>query len=544
MVYKEEALEFLGITKWHKLGYTGKGIKIMSDEKICEKYSKNVISPKGVKSKRSHGDEVMAHIKLVAPDAEHIAYPFSGSFGSDTYKCDCVEYIKNNNVHVFTTSCLSSSINSGKELAMQDCIDSGCIFFAAAGNDGSINKGDDTAVMGEARSDKYLAIGGIKPKFTGKYDEEDNPIYDWDNLYKVGYSSEGKELDYVTVAEIMGVSGTSFCSPVFAGMVALVQQFFLEKAGRTLTREEMITFINDNLIDTDIEGFDIRTGYGLFILPEPSEIRISNYVTNTNIGIIDYGGIPEIKESNMFNQNNYGNIPYPSKELPNATVKSGGCGLCCSANVLQHFGIKVDIKALAEYFCDAGIRVNGGTDMQKASEYIKALVKCEVVKTNSEEELKKYLSKGAIAIANIDGVNNIFSSEGHFVNVIGINDDMFTVFDVGYYEGKFDSEYRRKYVTVGKENGNVVQYCKTEVLNLDTKNRNPNYYIFYKEEGGEDMPRYKTVEEMPEYYRKDIQELIAKGIIAGRGGKLGLDLSDDMCRMAIYAKKIFEQGGK
>ena len=63
-------------------------------------------------------------------------------------------------------------------------------------------------------------------------------------------------------------------------------------------------------------------------------------------------------------------------------------------------------------------------------------------------------------------------------------------------------------------------------------------------EGEEDMPRYKTVEEMPEYYQKDIQELIDRGIIAGRGGEAGLDLSDDMCRMAIYAKKIFENGGK
>ena len=56
--------------------------------------------------------------------------------------------------------------------------------------------------------------------------------------------------------------------------------------------------------------------------------------------------------------------------------------------------------------------------------------------------------------------------------------------------------------------------------------------------------RYKTVEEMPEYYRKDIQELIDGGIIVGRGGEAGLDLSDDMCRMAIYAKKIFEIGAK
>lgn len=97
MGYKEEALDFLGITKWHNLGYTGKGIKILSDEKVCQKIHPDVISPNGFKSKRGHGDDVMAHIKLVAPDATLIAFPFSGSFGS-TYNCPSAEYIKENKV--------------------------------------------------------------------------------------------------------------------------------------------------------------------------------------------------------------------------------------------------------------------------------------------------------------------------------------------------------------------------------------------------------------------------------------------------------------
>lgn len=283
MGYKEEALDFLGITKWHNLGYTGKGIKILSDEKVCEKYHSDVVSPEGFHSKRGHGDDVMLYIKLVAPDATFIAYPLSGTWGTNTYKSDCAEYIKNQGVHIFTTSSLSSSISLSKEKAMQDCIEAGCIFFAAAGNKN--NKG----VYGESKSDKYLAIGGVKPRYN-------NGVYDWNDLYKVGYSSVGKELDYVTVAEILGTPGTSFCSPVFAGMIGLVQQFFLEKVGRILTRTEMISFINDNLLDTDAEGFDIYTGYGLFRLPDPETIKISDYATDINVGTsIDYGGFSEVR---------------------------------------------------------------------------------------------------------------------------------------------------------------------------------------------------------------------------------------------------------
>ena len=287
MGYKEDALDFLGITAWHKAGYTGKGIKILSDEKVSEKYHSDVISPLGFRSKRGHGDDVMLHIKLVAPDAEFIAYPFTGTFGANDYKCNCADYIRNQGVHIFTTSCTGQYPAGGKQKAIQDCIKSGCIFFGAAGND---NK---KGIKPEIQYEGYLAIGGVRPKFEGNYNG-DEPIYNWNNFVKVGYSSVGEELDFVTLAEILGASGTSFCAPVFAAMVGLVQQFFIEKIGRRLTRPEMEHFIADNLLDVDIEGFDIRTGHGLFILPDPTTIKITDYVTDTNIGGIDYSGFPSV----------------------------------------------------------------------------------------------------------------------------------------------------------------------------------------------------------------------------------------------------------
>lgn len=287
MGYKEEALDFLGVTKWHKLGYTGSGIKIMSDERVCNKAHPDVISPNGFKSDWTHGDDVMVHIKIIAPDATFIAYPFSGSFHSDTYNCKCAEYIIENNVLIFTTSSLSSSINAGKEKAMQDCIDSGCIFFTAAGNQGT------QGIHGEAKSEKYLAIGGIKPYYNSKTRK-----YEWDKLSKTNYSSVGKELDYVTIAEISNAVGTSFCSPVFASMCGLVQQFFILKANRPLTRAEMILFISDNLIDVDASGFDKNTGRGIFILPDPDTIDIKKYCKDYNADVITNEDTKEIINQN------------------------------------------------------------------------------------------------------------------------------------------------------------------------------------------------------------------------------------------------------
>lgn len=290
MGYKEDALDFLGITKWHKAGYTGKGIKIVSDEKVCEKNHPDVISPAGFKSKRGHGDDVMLHIKLVAPDAEFIAYPFTGTFGADTYKCNCAEYIKENEVHIFTTSCTGQYPAGGKQKAIQDCIKSGCIFFGAAGND------DEKGIKPEIRYEGYLAIGGVRPKFEGNYNG-DEPIYNWNNFVKVGYSSVGRELDFVTLAEILGAHGTSFCAPIDAPMVGLVQQFFIDKTKRRLKWDEAILFMRDNTLDVDVEGFDIRTGHGLFRLPTFDKIDIQRYVPEYSKPVyIDYGGIPQVED--------------------------------------------------------------------------------------------------------------------------------------------------------------------------------------------------------------------------------------------------------
>ena len=289
MSYKEEALDFLGVTAWHKAGYKGKGIKIVSDELVIAKGNEDIIAPLGYHTKSGHGDNVMKHIRMIAPAATLISFPFSGTFKSDSYECKCADYIIQNKCHVFTSSYLSGEVNKNKEVAMQYCIDVGCIFFAAAGNKSS-------EIHGEARSEKFYAIGGVKPYST-------TGVYNWNKIQRVSYSGTGKELDFVTLAEILGSNGTSFCSPVIAGMCALVQEFFLEKTGRTLNRKTMERFMKDNCIDLEVEGWDKNTGYGLFVLPNPDTIKISDYVTDINVGDltggIDYSGFPQIGSDNM-----------------------------------------------------------------------------------------------------------------------------------------------------------------------------------------------------------------------------------------------------
>lgn len=498
MSYKKESLDFLGITRWHELGYTGKGVKIMSDEKVSQKKHPDVISPKGYKSTSGHGDDVMSHLKLVAPDATFIAYPMSvNSDGKGGYISPCADYIKNQGITIFTTSATSGNITKYKEKAIQDCIDKGCTFFAAAGND---NK---KGMRGEVKSEKYLAIGGVKPTYI-------NGTWDFTKLKKVNYSSVGEELDYVAIVEVLGVPGTSFGEPLFSGMCALVQQFFIEKIGRVLFRKELEIFINDNLIDVDEKGFDIKTGNGLFVLPEPSTIDAYKYV-DISEGVY-YGGMPQVEDIKIKQM-----LLTPSKYTrPQTKIKPTA--------IAWHYVGNPNTTALANRNYFEGLKDSHET---KASSHYIIGLEGEIIQCIPDVE-KSFCTNEA---------------NDYTISVECCHPDI---------TGKFTEATYKSMIWLGRY---LMQKhgIKNNIRHYDVTGKtcpkwfvdNPSEWEKFKAElEVEEVTRYKTVEEMPEYYRKDIQELIDRKIIAGRGGEAGLDLSDDMCRMAIYAKKIFEGGNK
>ena len=278
---KEKILNYLGITKWHELGYTGKGIKIMSIEPVSSKNKfPNVIAINGYNGGKlqdcNHADNVMAQMMEIAPGSEFYTCSKEAT-AEGSWKPLYLDYILKNNIHLFTSSRLNKLYETGttKEKYMQECIDNGTTFCIAAGNVEIVGGRD---IYNEAKSDKYLTIGACN--------------FDDGEVWKVYSSCEGEELDYMTIVGYDGESGTSFATNRFSAMLALVQQFFNEKIGRTLRRSELIKFINDNVKDLKTEGHDIYTGHGLFILPEPSTIDIYKYVINEGV---DYGGFPEVR---------------------------------------------------------------------------------------------------------------------------------------------------------------------------------------------------------------------------------------------------------
>ena len=279
---QKEIMKFLGITKWHNAGYTGKGISILSMEQVKSQSNfPYVTAINGFgNDDNGHGSRVMEQMKVIAPDSNFFTCSKEGS--TDDWKPLYLDYILKNNIPLVTSSKLSSinELSSGIEEYMQECIDNGTTFFVGAGNKTALGGKD---IYAEAKSDKYLAIGAC--------------TYNEGTVGKAFYSCEGEELDYMAISGWNGESGTSYATNRFCAMCALVQQFFLEKAGRTLYRHELINFINDNTMDLKVEGFDNETGHGLFILPSPDAINVSDYANDINVTSegIYYGGIPQME---------------------------------------------------------------------------------------------------------------------------------------------------------------------------------------------------------------------------------------------------------
>ena len=205
-----------------------------------------------------------------------------------------------------------------------------------------------------------------------------------------------------------------------------------------------------------------------------------------------------------YNQNNYANVPYPSPDLPKATVKSGGCGVCCASMIVENLiAHQIGPKLMATYSINKKARVSGGTDMNALAKAISADYGLILDITNDELILLNHLRKGGMAIANVGGNRGgyvgVFSSEGHYIVVAGLNSEgKVIVLDPGYYPGKFNLAGRKGKVTVSSNQC----VCDISVLAKDTENRSPAYWLFERK-----------VEEVPEWMKKIMSDAKAVGLI-------------------------------
>lgn len=286
-----------GVQKFHDAGYYGSRVHAASGE--C--WSVNDFNPDGLVSDptgvntggSSHARITAATFFQVAPQATLAMFKSSGKFSGtgkiyeesgktyvSTIMDDMFPIIDDYEITAMFTS-LNSAGNDEYRADYSKAMQEHPYFCScfSAGNDGegTYNK--------QMKVEEVFGIGGFtlndgnnkgKPTIFGLSGsgDEDDPIYvdfcaPFGAWYHTDLSSDNPKAYYAT--------GTSLSAPWFAGMICLVNDFFIDKTGKPLTREKMRQFMIDCCYDMATEGEDYRTGWGAPCLPDPSEIDIAKY---------------------------------------------------------------------------------------------------------------------------------------------------------------------------------------------------------------------------------------------------------------------------
>lgn len=147
----------------------------------------------------------------------------------------------------------------------------------------------------------------------------------------------------------------------------------------------------------------------------------------------------------------WSNYPYPSQELPYATLASAGCGVACGAMIVSMLKQIVLPTEIADMFLKDGIRVNGGTSNRAFDSYITDKYGLKVEKKWKLDDAVTCLKKGGLVVARCLGNRGeLFcgKNQGHFIVLSGYNNGTIEVFDPYLTTNKFNTSYRKGKVNV------------------------------------------------------------------------------------------------
>lgn len=264
-----------GVDKFHAAGYYGERVIAASGEKWDWKEGDGdgcYLNPFGYTGGTDHGGLTAGVFHGVAPKAKLVMVSSGGRFSSNSYKTDLMDkgfpYFEENGVTCMTTSL---SVTHGSKPFYND-LDAwleklpNFVPCWCAGNDG---EGKVCKIGREGYSPEVIVVGAAEQGSNGK----------WKTTGFSGSSDEQWVVDFCAPGYAFGSSGTSVATPYLCGMIALVNDFFIDKTGKPLTRKAMVQFLKDCCVDIEDEGPDFRSGYGMPCLPDPADIDVWKYQT-------------------------------------------------------------------------------------------------------------------------------------------------------------------------------------------------------------------------------------------------------------------------
>lgn len=188
------------------------------------------------------------------------------------------------------------------------------------------------------------------------------------------------------------------------------------------------------------------------------------------------------------NQLEYEDVPYPTDvEHPDSdyakkgNIRRAGCGLCSVCMMLDRVcGAALSLTECRDLSVSIGANHAVGTDMQILAPEVAKRFHLRLKMTDDSGQMAACLHQGGAAIVNVGGDHGqhigTFSNGGHYIVAISEAGGEFCLLDPSWTSEKYQAEPRRSRV---RQEGKKL-YASADVLEQDTANRSPAYYLFYR----------------------------------------------------------------
>ena len=464
----------LGVPAWHNAGYTGKrGLTITGEDD---------------NSKNSHGYFTrLSHLEI-APDRQ-IVYPgtkYEGKLNGDSL-CQKAEELG-------ADVAFLSSIQSEDSWENAVCPDS---FFisAGAGNDSVSDYSE------QIKDEQVYGIGALT-------------LLNGTQLIPDYYSSESEYVDFAVPSSLWIENrhqvGTSFSTPVLAGLVALVNDFFIDKTGQPLKRKRMYEFLKAHCMDVSVEGKDVKTGWGMPVLPPPETIDIWRW-QDKPVKVSEILKLAQSQIGVKENPANSNNVKY-NTDYYGREINDSAYAWCA-----------VFIWWLFQQVGAPGLYYGGG-------------------KTASCTTLNSYHKARGQAVTDYQPGDIIFfdfSGKKKITEHVGICESV---------EDGYITTIDGNTGTTNEANGGAVMRRKRSLKYVSAAYR-PHYekeddeemtIEQFKEMYNEVNPLYTSLSQVPSYWQEETKALIQEGAIQGDGTH-ELNIRNDALQSAIICKRYADK---
>lgn len=182
---------------------------------------------------------------------------------------------------------------------------------------------------------------------------------------------------------------------------------------------------------------------------------------------ISTGNIPQLTYISQIDSR-WKYYPYTSTGNSTQTIGSSGCGVASAAMIIDSVIGNVSVTELADTFVANGYRsANNGT-YWSAYRAVADEFDIKYTETSKFDKMLNLLQNNHYIIASCG--NGLFTSNGHYIVIYGIENNKLKIYDPYLYAGKFETSTRRGKVTV---NGNTVY------VTIDNFKKYANYKQFF-----------------------------------------------------------------